>query len=119
VRQHRRQDSSRHPRRVLYRAGVTTEADPLLLAAGLSADQLAELLGLVTATDITELDITLDATRMSLRRPASAPVAASSQAAPLLAFPALDARLRGWRARPPHLRGPRSRSSAKGRLAAR
>jgi len=48
-----------------------------------SADQLSELLGLVTATDITELDITLDATRVSLRRPASVSDAAATHDAPV------------------------------------
>ena len=62
---------------------MTADADPLLQAAGLSADQLAELLGLVTATDITELDITLDATRVSLRRPATVSDAAATHEAPL------------------------------------
>jgi biotin carboxyl carrier protein len=38
--------------------------------AGLTADELAELLGLVSETDITELDLTIGATRVSLRRPA-------------------------------------------------
>jgi acetyl-CoA carboxylase biotin carboxyl carrier protein len=40
--------------------------------AGLTADELADLLGLVSATDITELDLTVGTTRLSLRRPAAA-----------------------------------------------
>jgi biotin carboxyl carrier protein len=40
--------------------------------AGLTADELSDLLGLVSATDITELDLTVGTTHLSLRRPAVA-----------------------------------------------
>ena len=36
----------------------------------MSSSQLAELLDLVTGTDISELEVTIGATRLSLRRPA-------------------------------------------------
>ena len=45
-------------------------ADPLLACAGLSADELGQMLALVTGTDICELDATFGNTRVSLRRPA-------------------------------------------------
>ena len=38
----------------------------------MSADELGQLLALVTASDITELDVTLGTTRLSLRRAATA-----------------------------------------------
>jgi acetyl-CoA carboxylase biotin carboxyl carrier protein len=44
--------------------------DPLRERAGVSADELADLLSLISATDITELDVTLGSTRLTLRRPA-------------------------------------------------
>jgi acetyl/propionyl-CoA carboxylase alpha subunit len=44
--------------------------DALLESAGVSGSQLAELLDLVSGTDISELDVTIGATRLSLRRPA-------------------------------------------------
>ncbi|HLZ26108.1 MAG TPA: biotin/lipoyl-containing protein [Chloroflexota bacterium] len=50
--------------------------DPLQACAGLSAEELAEMLALVAGTDICELDVTFGSTRFSLRRPPSAaPVA--------------------------------------------
>jgi biotin carboxyl carrier protein len=53
--------------------------DPLLEYAGLSADELRHMLGLVAGTDIAELDVSLGALRFSLRRAAvSAPAASSS-----------------------------------------
>jgi biotin carboxyl carrier protein len=55
--------------------------DPLLEVAGLSADELRQMLGLVAGSDIAELDVTLGAMRFSLRRPAtSAPTATPSTA---------------------------------------
>ncbi len=49
--------------------------DPLLEIAGLTADELVEMLALVAGTDICELDVTHGTTRLSLRRPAvTAPV---------------------------------------------
>jgi biotin carboxyl carrier protein len=50
---------------------VTAEQDPLHACAGLTADQLNAVVGLITATDVTELDVTIGTTRLSLRRPAS------------------------------------------------
>ncbi len=44
-------------------------AEPLLACAGLTAEQLTDLLGLVAASDITELDVSIGATRLTLRRP--------------------------------------------------
>jgi acetyl-CoA carboxylase biotin carboxyl carrier protein len=56
----------------------------LLDTAGVSGRELAQLLDLVAATEVTELDITVGATRLSLRRPATptatvAPVAPPSE----------------------------------------
>jgi acetyl-CoA carboxylase biotin carboxyl carrier protein len=48
---------------------VTADDDPLLLSAGVSADQLYQVLDLVAGTDISELDLTIGATRLTLRRP--------------------------------------------------
>lgn len=48
--------------------------DPLLACAGLSADELGEVLALVAGTDICELDVTFGSTHFNLRRqPASPP----------------------------------------------
>jgi acetyl-CoA carboxylase biotin carboxyl carrier protein len=56
--------------------------DPLLDVAGLSADELRQMLGLVAGTDIAELDVSLGAMRFRLRRPAvTAPAAAPSLSA--------------------------------------
>ena len=53
--------------------------DPLLACAGLTTDELVEMLALVAGTDICELDVTIGATRFSLRRPAViAPAAAAN-----------------------------------------
>jgi acetyl-CoA carboxylase biotin carboxyl carrier protein len=53
--------------------------DPLLEYAGLSADDLRHMLGLVAGTDIAELDVALGGMRFSLRRPVvAAPVTAAS-----------------------------------------
>lgn len=60
--------------------------DPLLDCAGLSAAELAEVLALIAGTDIAELDVTVGATRLSLRRTpvanANAGSGPSSAAAP-------------------------------------
>ena len=48
---------------------MTPAGDPLLERAGLSAEELAAVLGLVADSDISELDISIGATRLSLRRP--------------------------------------------------
>jgi acetyl-CoA carboxylase biotin carboxyl carrier protein len=48
-----------------------SEDDPLLACAGLSADELGELLALVAGTDICELDVTFGPARLKLRRPAT------------------------------------------------
>jgi acetyl-CoA carboxylase biotin carboxyl carrier protein len=42
--------------------------DPLRERAGVSADELSDLLSLVGASDVTELDVTLGSTRLSVRR---------------------------------------------------
>jgi acetyl-CoA carboxylase biotin carboxyl carrier protein len=57
---------------------VSPDGDPLLDTAGVSAAQLAELLGLVVDTDICELELTVGSVRLSLRRP---PVVARPPAA--------------------------------------
>jgi acetyl-CoA carboxylase biotin carboxyl carrier protein len=55
--------------------------DPLLERSGVSSEQLSQVLGAVAGSDIAELDITIGATRISLRRPAVvAPAGASSAA---------------------------------------
>ena len=53
--------------------------DALLESAGVSGSQLAQLLQLVVGSDISELDVTMGATRVRLRRPAV--IAASTGAA--------------------------------------
>jgi biotin carboxyl carrier protein len=59
--------------------------DPLAECAGVSEAELAEVLALVAGTDITELDLTFGASRLTLRRPSSpAP-------SPLAPAPAQDA----------------------------
>ena len=62
-------------------------SDPLQACAGLSAEELAEMLALVAGTDICELDVTFGTTRFSLRRPpltsaAGEPVGAAPQVEP-------------------------------------
>ena len=56
-------------------------SDALLECAGVSAEQLQQLLGLVDASDIEELDITLGATRLSVRRTATTAAIPSEQVA--------------------------------------
>jgi acetyl-CoA carboxylase biotin carboxyl carrier protein len=46
--------------------------DPLLGCAGLTADQLSDLLGLVAGSDVVELDVSFGGARLSLRRPLAA-----------------------------------------------
>jgi biotin carboxyl carrier protein len=48
---------------------VSADGDPLLDRAGLSADELAQVLDLVSGSDIAELDVTIGLTRLTLRRP--------------------------------------------------
>jgi acetyl-CoA carboxylase biotin carboxyl carrier protein len=55
--------------------------DPLLDRSGVSSDQLTQVLDAVAGSDIAELDITIGATRISLRRPPVA-VPAPAWAAP-------------------------------------
>ncbi len=52
--------------------GQTTqlESDPLFGIAGVSSGELSDLIDLVAHSDICELDVTIGATRVSLRRPA-------------------------------------------------
>jgi biotin carboxyl carrier protein len=59
-------------------------SDALGESSGVSASQLAEVLQLVSGTDIAQLDITVGATRLSLRRPAivAAPPTTESGVAP-------------------------------------
>jgi len=57
---------------------VSLDDDALLECAGVAADQLTDVLGLVAGSDITELDVTLGSTRLSLRR---APSTAATRAA--------------------------------------
>ena len=49
---------------------MSDDEDPLLVTAGLSGSQLDDLLALLGSSDITELDVTVEGTRLSLRRPA-------------------------------------------------
>ena len=59
-------------------------SDPLRDCAGLSADELAQVLELLGDTEVTELDVTFGATRLSVRRPAAAagePTVPSGEAA--------------------------------------
>jgi acetyl-CoA carboxylase biotin carboxyl carrier protein len=57
---------------------VSADGDPLLSRAGLSSEQLVEVLGLIAGTDIVDLDITVGSTRLSLKRPALSPAVAAS-----------------------------------------
>ena len=57
---------------------MSPDEDPLLARAGLSAAQLAAVLGLVADSDVAELEISLGATRLSLRRPPVSRVAAAA-----------------------------------------
>ena len=50
---------------------MSAERDALYDCAGLSGEQLGRVLGLLSNSDITELDVTLGATRLSLRRAAT------------------------------------------------
>ena len=50
---------------------MTPDGDPLQDCAGVSADELQSLLALIADTEITELDVTIGLTRLSLRRSAS------------------------------------------------
>ena len=56
--------------------------DALLESAGVSGSQLAQLLELVVGSDISELDVTIGATRLSVRRPAVVTVPSAQAAAP-------------------------------------
>lgn len=59
--------------------------DPLFDQAGVTAEQLNQLLALLSATDITELEVTVAATRLSLRRqpaPAGAPALPETEREP-------------------------------------
>src|SRR5207248_4755938 len=76
--EHRRQDPRRHARRLVHRARVNADGDPLLDHAGLTADELNEVLRLVAATDIIQLEVTVGATRLSLRRPGNPEPASDS-----------------------------------------
>jgi acetyl-CoA carboxylase biotin carboxyl carrier protein len=70
--------------------------DPLRERAGVSAEELADLLSLVGASDVTELDVTLGSTRLSVRRSparASLPVSADEAHEPrslAIASPLVD-----------------------------
>lgn len=55
--------------------------DALLESAGVSGSQLAQLLELVVGSDISELDVTIGTTRVSLRRPAVVTAVGSTAAA--------------------------------------
>jgi acetyl-CoA carboxylase biotin carboxyl carrier protein len=50
-------------------------SEPLLVFAGISSAELSEVLAFVSGTDISELDVTVGTTRLSLRRPAVAAAA--------------------------------------------
>ena len=57
-------------------------AEPLESCAGVSAEELESLLALVADTEVTELDITIGTTHVSLRRPAGSQLANASVAQP-------------------------------------
>jgi len=61
---------------------VSPDGDPLLLSAGVSAGQLADVLDLVAGTDIAELEVPIGSTRLSLRRPPLSPLATHFAAPP-------------------------------------
>jgi acetyl-CoA carboxylase biotin carboxyl carrier protein len=50
--------------------------EPLSVAAGIDERELTELLALVAASDVVELDVAFPGGRLSLRRPTSAPALA-------------------------------------------
>jgi acetyl-CoA carboxylase biotin carboxyl carrier protein len=50
-------------------AHTSNEPDPLLEASGLSEADLAAVLELVAGTDVVELELTVGASRVTLRRP--------------------------------------------------
>jgi biotin carboxyl carrier protein len=56
------------------------DPDPLFERAGISGPELAEMLGLIAGTDIAELDVTVDGTRLSLKRSPVATTADTSVA---------------------------------------
>ena len=60
------------------------ELDALFDRAGISGPELADVLALIAGTDIAELDVSVGATRLSLKRSpvATAPDAAAAAAAP-------------------------------------
>jgi acetyl-CoA carboxylase biotin carboxyl carrier protein len=64
---------------------ATRTADPLLEQSGVSGDDLAEVLAMLAGTDIAELDVTIGARRLNVRRP---PVIAPSLVDELPTLPA-------------------------------
>jgi acetyl-CoA carboxylase biotin carboxyl carrier protein len=75
---------------------VSVEPDALQSCAGVSADELSQILRLVNASDIAELDVTLGSTRLSLRRPTSPRASSTSSAtSPVLADLAIASPLVG------------------------
>jgi acetyl-CoA carboxylase biotin carboxyl carrier protein len=75
-----------------------TLPDPLLERSGVGSDQLAQVLDAVAGSDIAELDITIGATRISLRRPPAAVPAvawAAAQAPDAPSFLAISSPLVG------------------------
>jgi len=71
-------DGSAHPEPVEGRA----EADPLLECTGFSQADLAAVLELIAGTDVTELDLTVAGSRVTLRRPANASASVTPSATP-------------------------------------
>ena len=57
-------------------------ADALADSSGVSGSQLAQLLEMVVGSDISELDVTIGSTRLSLRRPAVSAATAAAAPAP-------------------------------------
>jgi acetyl-CoA carboxylase biotin carboxyl carrier protein len=55
--------------------------DALLESVGVSGSQLTQLLELIVGSDISELDVTIRSTRLSLRRPAVVAVSAGANVA--------------------------------------
>jgi acetyl-CoA carboxylase biotin carboxyl carrier protein len=56
--------------------------DALADSSGMSGSQLAQLLEMVVGSDISELDVTIGSTRLSLRRPAVVTAPSAQVAAP-------------------------------------
>jgi acetyl-CoA carboxylase biotin carboxyl carrier protein len=66
---------------------VTLDNDALRECVGITADQLQQVVGLLAGSDITELDLTVGAARLSVRRSVSAVAPPPVAIAPVEAQP--------------------------------